>query len=107
MTPGEFLALFNIGSLLLFVVLAVLVSARMLWRLLSFILTETPVPILLKRDVLLFVALVIFFGLGLIALAFRWDGLRDNFFWVIPRTVFVLVAMAYWVWVEYHLDTTP
>lgn len=106
---NDLLPLFNIFSLITFVSLAALAGSRMTYRLSRFMKFSQPVPILLKRDIVLFGALTIYFGsvlivLGLQALGVEISSLGDKWWWVMPRGLMVLSAMAYWVWVEYNLE---
>lgn len=100
----DLLNVFNILSLIIFVVLGTLAAFRMIWRFGNFIFYKVPVPVLLKRDIVLFSALSTYFGTILISYALGWTGLSKEPLWVIPRGIMVLAAMAYWVWVEYHLE---
>jgi len=95
---------FNILSIIVFVGLAALAAVRMIWRWGNFIFYGLPVPVLLKRDIVLFSALGLYFGSILIALAFGWSGLGTEWWWVMPRGIMVLAAMAYWVKIEYALE---
>lgn len=100
----SFLEIFNILSLIIFVGLGTLAAIRMVWRFKNFIQYGIPVPVLLKRDIILFITFCTYFGTALIALLIGAQGLSKEPLWVIPRGVMVLLAMAYWVWVEYHLE---
>lgn len=90
-------------ALVLFVALVSIASARMIWRLVSFWKEGVKTPYLLKRDILFFGTFATYFGLVLI---FRLMGfvLTQNPIWIIPTTTVVLIATAYWVWVEFHID---
>ncbi len=103
----DLLALFNILSLVVFVGLGLLAVFRMVWRLGNFIFYKLPVPVILKRDVFLFLSWFGYFGTILLALLSGWTNLSHEPLWLVPRGIVVLSAMAYWVWVEYHLDDTP
>lgn len=100
----DLLNLFNLTSLILFVILVTLAAFRMGYRLYEFTKYGFPIPSLLKRDILVFSALGTYFGTALIALLLGIQGLGREWLWVVPRGVMVLASMIYWVWVEYHLE---
>jgi hypothetical protein len=100
----DLLNVFNILSLIVFVGLGLLAGARMIWRLGNFMFFGYPVPVLLKRDIVLFSSLFLYFGSVLVILLIGAPNLGREPLWVIPRGLMVLSAMAYWVWVEYHLE---
>ncbi len=97
------LRIYTTLSLLIFLVLMVLALSRMIWRLVQFRRADQTTPYLLKRDVVLFGVFSLYLGLVLV---FRLAGLvlTQNPFWVVPSTLIGLLALAYWVWVEFHLD---
>lgn len=100
----DVLNVFNILSLVVFVALGFLAARKMEQRRRSFRKYKIPVPILLKRDIALFGSLGMYFGSILIVLVLGIINLGREPLWVIPRGLIVLGAMAYWVWVEYHLE---
>lgn len=100
----DFLSIFNMTMFVSFVVLVTLGGLRMSYRFMRFFSVGYPVPTLLKRDVLLFIALGTFFGTALIATLLGIQGLGKEPLWVVPRSLFVIISMAYWVWIEYHLE---
>ncbi len=97
------LKVFTTTALVLFVILMGLALSRMVWRLIIFKRNDAAPPYLLKRDVVLFGVFALYFGCVLV---FRLMGfsITQNPFWIIPSTTFGLAAMAYWVWVEFHID---
>lgn len=100
----DLLSIFNVLSLIIFVTLASLAAFRMIWRFGNFVFFKVPVPVLLKRDIVFFGSLSLYFGSILVALVLGFTNLGKEPLWVIPRGIAVLAAMAYWVWVEYHLE---
>jgi len=99
------LALFNIASLITFVVLTTLGTLSMARRIIAFRHYGIPIPALLKRGMVLFGAFEIYFGSVLVALVTNATGLGHEVLWIVPRGLMVLGAMAYWVWIEYHLES--
>ncbi len=105
MTPDDvdLMRAFSTISLALFVILMTAALLRMIWRLLAFRQSGLGPPYLLKRDVVLFGCFAVYLGCVLV---FRLAGMTitQNPYWVVPSTTVGLGAIAYWVWVEYHLD---
>jgi hypothetical protein len=101
---NSLLPAFNTLSLVLFVVLAAAAGLRMANRFWRIKRARLGLPILLKRDIVLFGALALYFGSVLVVLALGIQGLAQQWWWVMPRGIMVLAAMLYWVKVEYHLE---
>jgi len=80
------------------------VFVRLAWRFGNFKFLGVPVPVLLKRDIVFFGAIVAYIGSGLLALLVSASGLAHEWWWIVPRSFGFLASMAYWVWVEYHLE---
>lgn len=101
----EWLAIFSAISLAIFVGLVLIAFTRMFWRLGQFIFLGVAVPSLLKRDLLLFGSFFIVFGIGSFLRRILGLALTQEPVWIVPTTLFALGATAYWVWVEFHLES--
>ena len=104
MPLADFLRLFNLLALTIFVVLVILAFSRMFYRLAQFLRRGINVPILLRRDLFLFGAFGLYFGGILILSRLMNHNLASEPLWQVPMTFIVLGAMAYWVWVEFRLE---
>lgn len=99
------LAEFNAAYGIAFIVITVLIFARLLYRLFEFWFTKTPVDALLKRDLLLWTAVTYLIGTGIaVRLLTIGPEVTGSWGWVVSRAFLVIGAAAYWAWVEYHLS---
>ena len=101
---NSILPTFNALTLVVFVGLLLAAAAPMLRRYTKIKRAHIKVPVLLRRDIVLFGALALYFGSVLPVLLLHIEGLAREWWWVMPRAIIVLSAMAYWVWVEWHLE---
>lgn len=91
----------SVISLLTFSTLIILAFARMFYRLGRYIFLHEKVPVLLKRDLVLFGVLGAY---EFIILIFRIGGVSDlgsHPVWVLSTAIALNSAIAFWVWVEY------
>jgi energy-coupling factor transporter transmembrane protein EcfT len=97
------LELFNVISFIVFTVLLIAVFIRMFYRLGGYLFNREKVPLLLKRDVLLFGVLAVILGLILMLRVFGDDGLllRTSPVWMVASGLAANLAMGYWAYVEY------
>lgn len=100
----DLLTIFNYSILVIFLFLATFIVARMTIRVYRFLKFKLPVPTLLKRDVLFFGSFLFYVGSGILALALGFTNLAREPLWVIPRSLFAILATAYWAKVEYQLE---
>lgn len=100
----EWLTLFNLISLLLFVLAVFLGLARMVVRLIMLLSYGQRIPRLLKRDLLLFGAFSLVFGVGGFVARVMGIPLSREPAWILPTTAIALFAIFYWVRVEYSLE---
>lgn len=87
-------------------VLIVALAATMTLRVVRHVRAGTRVPILLRRDVALFVTLVVMLGGGAYA---RSLGIRlaDQVWWVALTNVLAILTLVYWLAVEWGLIRAP
>ena len=104
LVPVDWLPAFNLLAAAVFVLFAALALGRMARRAWEFVRAHQRVPIILKRDIGLFSAFVLIFGVGLLVGRILGTPLSQNPLWVIPSSAIALITMGYWVWVEYHLE---
>lgn len=90
----------NVFYFLTYLILATLVCGRLIWRVYLYRAAKEPIPLLLKRDVPLFVVLVSEFGLVMLGRAFGIH-LQDNLLWVVLSGGAAVGALGFWVYVEY------
>lgn len=100
----EWLPIFNIVGIGLFVLAVMLGLTRMLKRLIELRVAGMKIPRLLKRDILLFSAFAIIFGIGSFLRRIVGSTLTTEPIWIVPVTIFALIAIFYWVRVEYTLE---
>lgn len=96
----DLLDVVNAIYLVAFVALVLIIFVRLFLRLALYLLNRQAIPLLLKRDFLLFA--VVFGNYGLI-FTFRFLGisnLQGNPYWVIPSGGSILVALVVWAYIE-------
>jgi hypothetical protein len=82
--------------------LVLLLAATMVYRVYRHLRDGDRVPILLKRDVALFVALVVFMG-GSAYARFTGVSLAGEAWWVLLTNFISIVVLIYWLAVEWGL----
>lgn len=93
--------------LVVFVVLIVVIFGRMFYRLGKYVFVARRRPdVLLVRDLVLFAAFAVIFGLSLI---FRTldVSVADNLYWTLFAGFVVNAALGYWAYVEYRVVDSP
>ena len=97
------LSVVNVVAAVLFIGLCVAIALRLVWRVAQFWRWHRPVPLLLKRDSVLFGAITIVFGIAMAARLFGIDGLRTNLIYVVFVDALIIGALGLWCWIEYRV----
>lgn len=101
MDRADPLEIFNLVVSILFTGLVGLAFLRMFYRLGRFLFSSTPVPLLLKRDLILFGILGSYTGASLILRAEALNWIREEPLWVVPSSLALLASIGFWTYVEF------
>lgn len=101
MQLAELIEIINTFSLSTFSIISLLIVLRIGYRTWLYRKAETKIPILLKRDLYMFISMSLYISTLLILRVSGFTNLSSHLEWIIFSNITLLGPFAFWAWVEW------